>query len=220
MPIEKCCFQVPLIKGVCKGSAHLRFGMWSSYKVGFLKSVLVLYQPKFALLPLRAAISCASSSTSEQHSRMHCQPHLSSTLRHEDRDGTALSVSPVSLNGQEFPIRKSPCPKLLRRCRWYLCPAYRDSCWQVSFCRVQATTPSIAQLFDRNLLLPLMCCSVSSRQFHTTAVLSMNCSCWTPCFPFLCAPSSSNPSTFQRTWSFLSRFPFLFLYGAQVPFRS
>lgn len=210
-------------KGVCKAlsSAHLLFGMRLSYKVSFLKGALVLLQPKFALPPMRAAISRASSSISEQHSRMHSQPHLSSlTLRHDNEDGTARSVSPVSLNGQEFAIRKSPYPKLLRQCRWYLCPAYRDSCWQVSFCRVRVIALSTAQLFHRNLLLPLIYLSVSSRQFYTLAVLFLICSCWTLCFPFLCVHSSSNTSTFQRSWSFLSRIPFLFLSGAQASFWS
>lgn len=178
---------------------------------------LVLHQPKFALSPMRAAISCASSSISEQRSRMHSQPQLSSTLRHQNEDGTALSVSPVPLNGQEFAIRKSPYPKLLRQCRWYLCPAHRDSRWQVSFGRVQVIALSIAQLFHGNSLLSLIYCSVSSRQFYTIAVLFLIRSCWTLCFPFLCVHSSSNTSAFQRSWSFLSRIPFLFLV-LQSPF--
>lgn len=76
--------------------------------------------------------------------------------------GTGARTAQPHCIARNFPVRKSPCPKPLRRWRCYLGPAWSESCWQVSFCRVQATSLSTAQFFHGKVLLPLVYCGVSS----------------------------------------------------------
>lgn len=139
-----------------------------------------------------------------------------SPAEHPVPRGTGARTAQPRCIARNFPVRKSPCPKPLRRWRCYLGPAWK---WVTLASLILQGTSNIP--FHSTILSwkgatssGILRCPVN---FIHLIVLYLNFSCWTPFSLFSLCLSLPNTFVFHRSWSFfleVSLFLFLSAWDA------